>query len=142
VIFDNGKRMLFATAFETNWDPYIDDAVLIVGMPYFLEWTQYLEEGKRIDDWVESAGVTKLDVNDPNLQEIQQQTGHIFKEILQDVQVPAEAYSNSLGQHTMPEVAKAARVNQAFQQVLDDPAAPQALQASPALKPLLEQAAV
>ena len=70
MIFDNGKRMLFATAFETNWDPYIDDAVLIVGMPYFLEWTQYLEEGKRIEDWVESAGITKLDVNDPKLQEI------------------------------------------------------------------------
>ena len=141
MIFDHGQRMLFATAFETDWDPYIDDAVLIVGMPYFLDWTQYLEEGKRIDDWVESAGVAKLDVNDPKLQEIQKQTGHIFKEILQDVQVPAEAYSNSLGQYTMPEVAKADRVNQAFQQVLDDPAGA-AARPPPALKPLLEQAAV
>ena len=41
----------------------------------------------------------------------------------------------------MPQVAKAARVDQAFQQVLDDPAAAAALQ-QPALKPLLEQAAV
>ena len=46
------------------------------------------------------------------------------------MQVPAESYSNSLGQSTMPEVAKAERVNRAFQQVLDDPAAPQALQAA------------
>ena len=141
VIFDNGKRMLFATAFETNWDPYIDDAVLIVGMPYFLEWTQYLEEGKRIEDWVESAGITKLDVNDPALQDVYKQSGHVFKEILQEQQVPAEAYSNSLGQYTMPQVTKAARVDEAFQKVLDDPAAAQALQ-QPALKPLLEQAAV
>ena len=42
----------------------------------------------------------------------------------------------------MPQVTKAARVDQAFQQVLDDPAAAQALQASPALKPLLDQAAI
>ena len=141
VIFDNGKRMLFATAFETDWDPYIDDAVLVVGMPYFLEWTQHLEEGKRIEDWVDSAGITKLDPSDPKLEEIQKQSGHIFKEILQDQQVPAEAYSNSLGQYTMPQVAKDARVEAAFQQVLDDPAGAAALQAAPALKPLLDLAA-
>ena len=57
VIFDNGKRMLFATAFETDWNNYIDDVVLIVGMPYFLDWTQHLEEGKRIVAWAETAGV-------------------------------------------------------------------------------------
>jgi hypothetical protein len=141
VIFDNGKRMLFATAFETNWDPYIDDAVLIVGMPYFQEWTQYLEEGKRIEDWVESAGITKLDVNDPALQDIYKQSGHVFKAILQEQQVPAEAYSNSLGAYAMPQGTKFARVEEAFQTVLDDPAGAEALQAAPALKPLLDLAA-
>ena len=45
VIFDNGKRMLFATAFETDWDTYIDDVVLIVGMPYFIGAGCNLEEG-------------------------------------------------------------------------------------------------
>ena len=40
----------------------------------------------------------------------------------------------------IPQIRKATRVEQAFQQVLDDPAAEQALQ-QPALKPLLEQAA-
>jgi hypothetical protein len=40
----------------------------------------------------------------------------------------------------MSEVRRAQRVEQAFQQVLDDPAAPAALQ-QPALEPLLEQAA-
>ena len=142
LIFDNGTRLLFATTFETDWDPYIDDAVLIIGMPYFLEWTQHLEEGQRIDDWVASAGITKYGPDDPELQKIQKQTGHIFKQILQDLQIPAVAYANSLGQYTMPQVTKAARVDQAFQQVLDDPAGAAALQASPALKPLLDQAAV
>ena len=68
--------------------------------------------------------------------------GAEVKAILQDQQVQAETYDNFLGQYTMPQVAKADRVDQAFQQVLDDPAAAQALQAAPALKPLLDQAAV
>ena len=68
--------------------------------------------------------------------------GGEFKALVQSVQEPAEIYENFLGQYTMPQVTKAARVDQAFQQVLDDPAAAQALQAAPALKPLLDQAAV
>ena len=68
--------------------------------------------------------------------------GAEFKAILQDQQVPAETYDNFLGPYTMPQVTKADRVDQAFQQVLDDPAGGAALQAAPALKPLLDQAAV
>jgi tripartite-type tricarboxylate transporter receptor subunit TctC len=41
---------------------------------------------------------------------------------------------------TVPQVEKAQRLEQAFRQVLDDPAAQEALQHSD-LKPLLEQAA-
>ena len=73
--------------------------------------------------WVEKAGVTKFDSGDPKLEEIMKRSGAEFKEILQDQQVPAETYDNFLGQYTMPQVNKADRVNQAFQQVLDDPAA-------------------
>jgi predicted type IV restriction endonuclease len=40
----------------------------------------------------------------------------------------------------MPQIKKAQRLQQAFQQVLDDPAAEEALK-HPALKPLLVQAA-
>jgi hypothetical protein len=141
VVFDNGTRMLFATAFETDWDPYIDDAVLVVGMPYFLEWTQHLAEGQRIQDWVDAAGITKYAPGDPKLAEALQGSSQIFKQILQEQQVPAEAYSNSLGTNTMPQVAKDARLQAAFQQVLDDPAGAAALQAAPALKPLLDLAA-
>jgi hypothetical protein len=142
VIFDNGTRMLFATAFETNWDTYIDDVVLVVGMPYFIDWAQHLVEGERIVAWAEKAGVTNIRSGDPKLDEIMRGAGAEFKAILQDQQVQAETYDNFLGSYTMPQVNKADRVNQAFQQVLDDPAAAQALQAAPALQPLLDQAAV
>ncbi|MGW1987001.1 hypothetical protein ACWCPJ_31835 [Streptomyces collinus] len=40
----------------------------------------------------------------------------------------------------MPQVVKAQKINDAFQEVLDDPAAEEAL-SHPALKPLLAQAA-
>jgi hypothetical protein len=141
VIFDNGKRMLFATAFETDWDTYIDDVVLTIGMPYFISWLQPLEEGDRAVAWAEKNGVTKFEPGDPKLDEIMKRAGGEFKAIIQDQQVPAETYDNFLGSYTMPQVTKADRVNRAFQQVLDDPAAAAVLQQQPALKPLLEQAA-
>ena len=56
------------------------------------------------------------------------------------MQSPATGYFNNLSAWTMPEIVKAQRLQEAFQQVLDDPAAAEALQ-HPALKPLLEQAA-
>ena len=54
-------------------------------------------------------------------------------------QVTAAAYARNYG-GTVKEIRKAERVNEAFQQVLDDPAAAEALQ-HPALQPLLDEAA-
>ena len=54
-------------------------------------------------------------------------------------QQPAAAYARNYG-GTVKEIRKAQRVNEAFQRVLDDPAAAEALQ-HPALKPLLDEAA-
>ncbi len=51
----------------------------------------------------------------------------------------AVAYARNYG-GTVKEIRKAQRVNEAFQRVLDDPAAAEALQ-HPALKPLLDEAA-
>ena len=51
----------------------------------------------------------------------------------------AAAYARNYG-GTVKEIRKAERVNRAFQQVLDDPEAAEALQ-HPALKPLLDEAA-
>ena len=61
-----------------------------------------------------------------------------LKAIVQSVQSPATGYFNNLSNWTMPEIVKAQRLQEAFQRVLDDPAAEEALQ-HPALKPLLER---
>jgi hypothetical protein len=66
--------------------------------------------------------------------------GAKLKATIQKYQTPATTYFNSLSDLTIPQVKKAQRFQQAFQQVLDDPDAEKALQ-HPALKPLLEQAA-
>ena len=140
VLFDNGTRMLFATHFETDWDPYIDDIVLIVGMPAFLDWVQHTVEGAGMVDWAERNGLDKLDLEDPSLEDVVKRASGEFKTLIhEDAQVPCSVYVNVLSEWTVPEIGKAARVNQAFQQVLDDPAAEAVLQ-EPALKPLLDQA--
>jgi hypothetical protein len=64
----------------------------------------------------------------------------LLKALLQLGQAPASAYFDVLSDQTVPQIRKAQQVELAFQQVLDDPAAAQALR-QPALKPLLEQAA-
>jgi hypothetical protein len=141
VVFDNGTRFLFGSSFETDWDNYIDDVLLVVGMPYFLDWLQHLEEGGKLMAWAAENGVTNIDPADPKNAEVVKRSGGQFKALLQERQVPAERYANALGKYTMPEIFKAAALMQAFQQVLDDPAGAAALQAAPALKPLLDQAA-
>ena len=59
-----------------------------------------------------------------------------LKAIVQSVQSPATGYFNNLSTWTMPQLIKAQRLQEAFQQVLDDPAAAEALQ-----HPALEAAA-
>ncbi len=61
------------------------------------------------------------------------------KEFILSAQVTAGGYARNYG-GTVKEIRKAERVNAAFQQVLDDPRAEDALQHS-ALKPLLDEAA-
>ena len=139
-LFDNGTRALFATHFETDWDPYIDDIVLIVGMPTFLDWVQHTVEGAGMVAWAERNGLDKLDLDDPSLEDVVKRASGEFKKLIhEDAQVPCSVYVNVLSEWTVPEIGKAARVNQAFQQVLDDPAAAAVLE-QPALKPLLDQA--
>jgi hypothetical protein len=141
VVFDNGRRLMFASGFETEWDPYVDDAILIVGIQHFLDWMQHTVEAERLVTSMESlGGAKKLDKNDPAFNENMKRFGVDLKAVIQSVQTPAATYFNALSDLTVPQIRKAQRVQQAFQQVLDDPAAQEALQ-HPALKPLLEQAA-
>ena len=62
-----------------------------------------------------------------------------MKAFVLGAQKTAAAYARNYG-GTVKEIRKAERVNEAFQQVLDDPDAGAALE-HPALKPLLDEAA-
>ena len=142
VIFDNGQRLLWATTFETDWDPYVDDALIVLGMATFVDWMQHTVEGDSIiESMQDTAGIERL--GKASTAEIEQflaaNTGEL-KRILQSAQAPAAGYFNPLADQTMSQLKKALRVERAFEQVLDDPAAAQALQ-HPALQPLLEEAA-
>ena len=138
-IFNNGRQFSFFTTFETDFDPYLDDAILIVGIQHFLDWLQHTEEAEELVASVKSL-VKDIDKNDPAFEEKAKPAGAKLKAVIQKVQTPASTYFNALSDLTMPQIKKAQRLQQAFQQVLDDPAAEEALQ-HPALKPLLEQAA-
>ena len=122
VLFDNGTRLLIATTFDGDWDVYIDDfaaSYVLDAWDKFLRYCEgYPEEGK------DKAGLSVDEI----------------KEFLTANQVTASDFSMTYPGVTVQEIQEALRVQTAFQQVLDDPEAAEALQ-HPALKPLLEQAA-
>lgn len=140
VIFDDGKRLMWATTFESEWDPYFEDFVQI-GIEHFLDWMQHTAQYTNVSAWLESSGgVESFNPANPDIEaQVKQSVGGL-KAIVQSVQSPATGYFNNLGDWTMPQIVKAQRLQEAFQQVLDNPGAAEALQ-HPALKPLLDQAA-
>jgi hypothetical protein len=141
VLFGDGG-LLWATTFETDWDPYLDDAMALIGVDLFIDWMVHTEEATELTAWLESAGGPAA-LSSSSMEERKKtvaQFGGGLKRIIQSVQAPASGYFNALGGYTVPQVKKAERVEQAFQKVLDDPAAEQALE-QPALKPLLDEAA-
>jgi hypothetical protein len=119
VIFDNGTRILWSTAFDTDWDPYIDDAVEIFGADNWVDWMQHT---------VEYSSGAKTGTNAE------------LKLFLQSAQEQAVAFFDAFPNHTLSQLKKALFLSRAFEQVLDNPEAVDALQ-HPALKPLLEMAA-
>ncbi|SNY52987.1 hypothetical protein [Paractinoplanes atraurantiacus] len=114
VPFDDDTRLLFATSFDGPWDSYMDDFA-----------SKPLKLFDAIFRHVE--GYDGL----PDLESV--------KKFILSAQVTAGGYSRNYG-GTVKQIRKAERVNRAFQEVLDDPAAAEALQA-PALAPLLAEAA-
>ncbi|MBW8795420.1 MAG: hypothetical protein JF597_18020 [Streptomyces sp.] len=143
VVFDEGRMLLWATTFETEWDPYVDDAILSVGFEHFVDWLQHTTEWDELFAWVEeSGGLQALSKNsdNPDFEKNVRNSTAGLKKILQDNQEQAAAYFNPLSTFTMPQVVKAQKLDAAFQEVLDDPAAEEAL-SHPALKPLLAHAA-
>jgi hypothetical protein len=116
VLFDDDTRLAFMTSFDGPWDPYMED---------FFTSGPTLALFDAIFKYVE--GYEGL----PDLAAV--------KAFVLGAQVTAGAYQRNYG-GTVKEIRKALRVNEAFQRVLDDPAAGEALQ-HPALKPLLDEAA-
>jgi hypothetical protein len=114
VLFDDDTRLLFATSFDGPWDAYMAD---FASKPLKLFDAIF----RHVDGY---EGL-------PDLESV--------KKFIQNAQVTAGGYARNYG-GTVKEIRKALRVDKAFQQVLDDPAAAELLQA-PALAPLLAEAA-
>jgi hypothetical protein len=116
VIFDNDTRLLWITAFDTDWDPYIDDAVAILGADAWVDWLQHTLEYVPLAD---TAAV---------------------KRFLQTAQVPATGFYQAIPDLTLNEIKIGQRVKAAFDEFLNQPGAAEALQ-QPIMKPLLNEAA-
>src|SRR5207237_9599918 len=116
VLFDDDTRLLFATSFDGPWDAYMED-FLTSGptLALFDAVFQHVEGYEGLPDLA------------------------ALKAFILGAQRPAGGYARNYP-GTVKEIRKALRVNDAFQRVLDDPAAAEALQ-HPALKPLLDEAA-
>jgi hypothetical protein len=114
VLFDGDTRLLFATSFDGPWDAYMED---FASKPLHLfdAIFRHVEGYEGLPDLAAVKG------------------------FIVSAQVTASAYARNYG-GTVKEIRKAERVNVAFQQVLDDPAAAEALRHR-ALKPLLDEAA-
>jgi hypothetical protein len=114
-LFDDDTRLLFATRFDGAWDAYMVD--------FF------------------NTGPT-LQLFDATFQHVEGYEGlpdmAALKAFISSAQETATAYARNYP-GTVKEIRKALRVNDAFQRVLDNPAAAEALQ-HPALKPLLDEA--
>ena len=114
-LFDNDRRMIFASAFDGDWEKYIQD-----------------------------FGTSKVGaLIDRNLQHVEGWVGihdPRASECLLSYAVPAVQYESAYPEPSVKQVWKALAVQEAFERVLDDPDAAEALQ-HPALKPLLDQAA-
>src|ERR671911_2672896 len=116
VLFDDDTRLLFATSFDGPWDAYMDD--FFTSGPTLALFNAIFKHVEGYDGLPDLAAV---------------------KAFVLDAQVTGAAYQRNYG-GTVKEIRKALRVNDAFQRVLDDPEAGEALQ-HPALKPLLDEAA-
>jgi hypothetical protein len=123
VVFDNDTRMLLHISFNHDFDKYFDDGLMLFS-------------GGSVEEFG-SSWVSNL--QDSPYERTEKPTWEDLKNFLATNQVKANIFANSCN-GTVKELQKAVRVQKAFQQVLDNPEAAQAL-SHPALKPLLDQAA-
>ena len=115
VLFNNDTQLMFCSSFDGTWDQYIDDFATTRIADLFEAVFSHCE------GWP--------GIKDPNIKDW-------FMANAQE----ASAYTCAYPDATVKEIWKALAVEKAFEDVLDNPEAAQALEA-PALKPLLDQAA-
>jgi hypothetical protein len=137
VIFDGGRRLLWCTTFENDWNDYINEAVALIGIDPFLDWMRHTRQGRSLAWGTQAWGLEGAGC-DLEVEEIIR-TAARLKAILQSVQTQAAAYFNPLGPLTLPQIVRAHRLNRSFRRVLNNPAAEEVLK-HPALQPLLRQA--
>ena len=116
VLFDEDTRLAFITSFDGPWDAYMED--FFTSGPTLALFDAVFQHVEGYDGL-------------PDLQAV--------KAFVLGAEQTAAAYQRNYG-GTVKEIRKALRVNDAFQRVLDDPDAGDALQ-HPTLKPLLDEAA-
>jgi hypothetical protein len=139
VIFDDGRRLLWCTTFENDWDVYIDACLLLIGIEPFLDWMRHTLQGRALAWVTPGLAAQNGGRSDPEV-EVIVRTGTRLKAILQSVQTPAAAYFNPLGPLTLSQIITAQRLHRTFRQVIGNPAAEEVLK-HPALQPLFRQAA-
>jgi hypothetical protein len=114
VLFDDDTRLLFATSFDGPWDAYMED---FASKPLQL-FDSIFRHVEGYDGLPDLAAV---------------------KRFILGAQSTAAGYARNYP-GTVKQIRRSLRVDEAFQRVLDDPAAEGPLQA-PALRPLLDEAA-
>lgn len=115
VLLGDAKYLMFASSFDGSWDDYIDD--------FFVTFIREIFDGV----WSHCEGYPGS--SDPTVRDWFMQHA-----------IQALAYTSAYPGATTRDIWKALAVQQAFQQVLDNPASEGALQ-DPAMKPLLDLAA-
>jgi hypothetical protein len=116
VLFDDDRQLAFITSFDGPWDAYMED--FFTSGPTLALFDAIFRHTEGYDGLPDRAAL---------------------KAFVLGAEEAAAAYQRNYP-GTVKEIRKALRVNDAFQRVLDDPAAGEALQ-HPALKPLLDEAA-
>jgi hypothetical protein len=124
LMFDNDQRFYFDVSFDMEWDPYMDDVF------------------KQSGNGILHHDVLQHCVGGPGPELPQDKwTSTDLKNMIQAHRVyETVAFAVTLPDMTLGESVKARSLLRAFQQVLDNPKAAQALQ-DPVLKPLLDLAA-
>ncbi|MDD7920227.1 hypothetical protein [Actinomycetospora callitridis] len=115
VLFDEDTRLAFITSFDGPWDAYMED--FFTSGPTLALFDVIFRHVEGYDGLPDLAAV---------------------KAFVLSAEQAAAAYARNYG-GTVKEIRKAERVNAAFQQVLDHPAAAELLE-HPAMQPLLDEA--